>query len=326
MTLMHFKTPVLLSLAAMAFALAPTTVLAEKAKTSDNTEATDDALTLFQRSLFNIARDESKLFSSMENGSLSQEDFERRAIELSFRYDELITRDPHNVETLILYGKFLRRIGKNDQAHAMFIHADHLSPNIAVLKQQIGNYLAEQGNYPEALAYYLKAVELEPKEAVYHYGLGELMATFRDKFVTDGAFTDDSIDGEILKSFAKAEELDPKNKDFAFRHAEAYYDLKTPKWDDALALWTKLSKRADLSRYERDAIRLHMSRINCELGNNKEALVLVHDDVVPLLQATRARLLKRLNSLTTIKEDKANAEVTAPAPAKDAATEKTEAK
>lgn len=289
------------------------------AASSPATSVANDATDLgpasrIERALLEINEDQEKLFHGMEQGEMTQDDFERRAVDLSTRYDELVSRDPNNVDVLILYGKFLRRVGQNDQANVLFSHADKLSPNLAVLKQQLGNYLAEQGNYPEALAYYMKAIDLEPKEAVYHYGLGELLATFRDKFVADGAFTDDAIDVQTLSAFAKSTELAPGNKDFAFRHAEAYYDIKKPRWEEALALWTQISERKDLTRYEKDAARLHMARINCELGRNKEALALVREETVPVLMATRARLLKRINSETTRAEDKANAAVLAPAP------------
>ncbi|HNX05431.1 MAG TPA: hypothetical protein PKI32_08000, partial [Opitutales bacterium] len=175
-----------------------------------------------------------------------------------------------------------------------------------------GNYMAEEGNYPGALAQYLKACELEPGEAVYHFGMGELLATFRDKFIADGAFSDEGIDAEILSAFAKAAALDPSNKDFAFRHAEAYYDISSPKWSEALAEWTKIASRSDLTRYEKDAARLHLARVNCELGRNAEALALVRDDVVPVLQATRARLLRRISLVNTASEDRANASAVLP--------------
>ena len=295
-------------------AKAATEAASEAAPSADAGGAVSSA-TLIERALLDITDTQGKLFHGIETGELKQEDFERRAIALSYRYDELIARDPNNIDVLILYGKYLRRLGQNKQANVFFMHADRLSPNLAVVKQQVGNYLAEEGNYPEALAYYLKAVELAPNEAVYHYGLGELLATFRDKFVADGAFTDESIDAEILKAFAKAVELAPGDKDFAFRHAEAYYDIHNPKWAEALALWQGILERKDLTSYERDAARLHSARINCELGRSKEALALVRDEVDPVLMATRARLLKRINMMTTPAEDKSNAEIMAPAPA-----------
>ena len=290
----------------------------QKERKEEAKDPTVDSATRIEYALADIVKDEDGIFRSMENGTISQEEFERRCVELSYSYDELIHRDPDKIETLISYGKFLYRIGKSDQAFVMFMRVDQIQPDIAVVKQYLGNYCAEQGNYPLALGYYMKAVSLAPKEAVYHYGLGELLATFRDKYVADKAFTEDGIDQQTLAAFAKAEELAPKEKSFAFRHAEAYYDVKKPDWAEALVLWTKIHERRDLNPYERDSSRLHMARINMELGHDKEAVVLLREEVTPVLQATRSRLLKRLNSRTTLAEDKANGAVMAPADMGDA--------
>jgi tetratricopeptide (TPR) repeat protein len=287
---------------------------AAQAKTDNaaTSGATGDAASIIERKQLDITRDEEKAFGEMERGGLSQDDFERMMLDLSYRYDELISRDPHNINTLIFYGKFLRRIGKNDQANVMFVHADQLSPDIAVVKQQLGNFMAEEGNYPEAFKYYQKAIDLAPKEAVYHYGMGELIATFRDKFIADGEFSEKDADARTLSEFAKASELDPSNKDFAFRMGEAYYDVAVPDWNAVLEVWIAMSKRSDLTSYERDAVRLHTARVFCELGKGREARELLREDVVPILRATRARLLKRLSNENTSAEDKANAEVMAP--------------
>jgi tetratricopeptide (TPR) repeat protein len=305
----HFCVLLLSALAALLPARLPA---ADPAPAPAQAADSGDSASLLERKLLTVARDGEKLFSDMEAGSLTQEDFERKVLQISYRYDELILRDPHNVNTLILYGKFLRRVGQNDVANTMFIHADQLSPDLAVVKQQLGNYLAEQGNYAGALVLYLKAVDLAPREAVYHYGLGELLATYRDKFVADGAFTGTAIDDQILAAFAKAQELDPTCKDFAFRHGEAYYDLGTPRWEEALEEWTKVAARSDLSSYEKDAARLHLARVNCELGRKAEALALLRDDVTPVLQATRARLLRRVSAANSAAEDRKNAEAILP--------------
>jgi hypothetical protein len=92
---------------------------------------------------------------------------------------------------------------------------------------------------------------------------------------------------------------DPENKDFLFRNGEAYYDLHTPRWDDALTIWTAIGARSDLTPFEKDVVRLHKARVLCELGRDKEALALLHDDVAPFLKATRARLMKRLADAST---------------------------
>jgi len=265
-------------------------------------------MSIVDRNLMSIQEDQEALFVQMSETQISEDDFQRRVLHIASRYDEILATSPNNIDMLILYGKFLRRINQNDKANLMFSHADTLDENIAVVKQQIGNYLAETGDYAEALAYYLRAVELDPAQAVYHYGIGELLATFRDKFVADGIYSNDLMDKLILEAFSKASAIEPANKDFLFRNGEAYYDLHTPRWDEALALWTVAGARSDLTSFEKDVVRLHKARVLCELGRDREALELLHDEVIPFLAATRTRLLKRITDADTpTGEDKAAA-------------------
>ena len=257
-------------------------------------EAPGPALSVLERKLLDITKEQEELFERMGKAQISEDDFERRILVIASRYDELVSANPNNVDLLIIYGKFLRRINQNDRAHVMFSHADQLQDDIAVLKQQIGNYLAETGQYSEALAYYVCAQELEPETAVYHYGIGELLATFRDRFKEDLVYSDDMLDRGIMSAFGKAVELDPANKDFAFRMGEAFYDLAKPDWDRADAYWLEVSQRGDLTKFEKDVVRLHRARVLCEKGQRKDALKLLRDDVEPFLAATRMRLLKRI--------------------------------
>ncbi len=252
------------------------------------------AVSIFERKLTDIAADSERQFALMEAGQISQDDFERRILDLASRYDELIHDNPNHLDLLILYGKFLRRVYQNDKANVMFAHADRIDDNVAVVKQQLGNYLAEQGQYAEALAYYLRAAELEPAEAIYHFGIGELLATFRDEFAKEIVFTNEVLDRQILVAFKRAAELDPKNKDICFRLGEAYYDLHNPLWSEALAYWEGVAAKAGLTPFERDVVRLHRARVLCELGRRREALALLRDEVAPVLAATRTRLMGRI--------------------------------
>lgn len=264
--------------------------------------------TMTERTLLDIVEQQEKIFADMAAGQLPQDDFERRILNIQSRYDELVIRNPDNVDTLILYGKFLRRIDQNAMANTLFERADGLDPKLAVVKQQLGNYMAETDNHALALAYYMMALDLAPEEAAYHFGIGELLATFRDNFLADGVYTGDMLDRMILTAFAKAADLAPKDKDMAFRHGEAYYDIETPRWQEALGVWDTIGTRDDLTPFEKDVVRLHKARILCELGRNDEALSLLADDVEPFLKATRENLLKRAAAQPTPPPDAAPAE------------------
>ena len=117
------------------------------------------------------------------------DDLERHLNELIFSYRTYLAENPDDLSALILYGKLLRRIGKNDEAFKAFLRADELDPQIAVVKQQIGNHLAETGKGKAALTFTLNAITLEPEVPAYHYALGEILYTFREPFIQQAVFS-----------------------------------------------------------------------------------------------------------------------------------------
>ena len=78
----------------------------------------------------------------------------------------------------VLHGKFLREIGRFEEAYNMFQKANKLDPNIAIVKQQLGNFLAESGRYKEAYPLFVSAVKLDPEKAIYQYQLGAHLIYF----------------------------------------------------------------------------------------------------------------------------------------------------
>ena len=51
-------------------------------------------------------------------------------------------------------GKFLRRVGQEQHAVGYFFEADSINPKLAVVKQQLANYLIEEGRPIDAFPFY----------------------------------------------------------------------------------------------------------------------------------------------------------------------------
>ncbi|NQY32472.1 MAG: hypothetical protein HRT56_04810, partial [Coraliomargarita sp.] len=162
--------------------------------------------------LLTIATKEEKIYQKLAEDPefYSNDDLERRVRELAQSYHTYLSDHPDDPETYVLYGKLLRRMGRSNEAFTAFLKADELDPKIAVVKQQIGNYLAEGGKAKAALLYYQQAVELEPTVALYHFGLGELLLNFGQEYIDTGIYTRDAIDREMLKCFKSAARLAPE--------------------------------------------------------------------------------------------------------------------
>lgn len=220
-------------------------------------------------------------------------DLDRRINELVQSYRSYLADQPDDVSAYVLYGKLLRRLEEYDQAFVAFLKADELDPGIAVVKQQIGNHLAEQGKGKAALTFYLNAIDLEPETAVYHFALGQLLHDFRSEFIEGGIFTRDALERELLKAFRRAANLAPENFDFQMRLGESYYDLASPDWRNALVHWNQLRKQANTA-LQGEILDLHRARVLGKLGRIEEAREVCSQVTNPALQNSKQQVLTEI--------------------------------
>ncbi len=253
------------------------------------------SMTLGERKLIKIQKDQEAIFKRIENSDGSDElgNLEISVRNLISDYESYLTENPEDVLSLVLYGKLLRKLDRIEDAQLIFLKANSLDPNLAIVKQQLGNYHAEIGNFEEALAYFLIAIELSPDTALYTYQLGELLYQFRDLFFTSGMFNRDTLDRQMSKAFYEAARLDPDNIDFQFRYAESFYDLKNPAWNEALQAWESVGNSVN-SESELAAILLHKANVYIKMKAPEKARELIDQVNVPELAETKEQLLKQL--------------------------------
>jgi len=259
------------------------------AKTSPAKAKSDDdrlaAIAVEDRDLFQALAQNPNQWTETER--------DRRAQVIHDHYMQYIIDYPNDVNAVILYGKLLGHVGQNDLAYQVFRHANELDANIAVVKQQLANHLAETGEYSAALDLLRKAVAISPSEPIYHYEIGELLNIYYEKFVADKVFDTVALDKNIESEFARAMALAPNVKGYAWRHAECYYDQHTPDWKAALAAWDALAAHT-MDQTEIEVIQLHRARDLLELNRPEEARPLLSSPVRVALEASRQALLKRL--------------------------------
>ena len=244
------------------------------------------------RKLSDIIGRQEAIFRDIEKreGSYSQAEFENKLQQITHSYEEYLLQNPDKVIAYILYGKLLYKVGQYEHAVLQFLNADQIDPNIAVVKQQLGNYMAENGKVAEALGFFFQAVELSPKTALYYYQIGEVMHVFRSKILTTGLFSESELEESMLQAFANAARLAPDNRTFRFRYAESFYDVQNPDWETALSLWADLQKGAKPG-LEADAVRLHRARSLLMLKRFDEALALASIVETPALATSRQEII-----------------------------------
>lgn len=225
----------------------------------------------------------------------ARDSLEQRFGALAREYESYLADNPDHFEARLLYGKLLVTLGQHEMAIRQFLVVDQEHPTLPVVKQQIGNYLAETGRYMAALPYFLNAIDLAPDEPLYPYQLGLLLYQYRDFYLEDRFYDRAALDSQMLAAFRRAAELAPDERAYRQRYAEAFYDVETPDWEEALRQWESLAATAR-TRLESDAVRLHRARVLHRLGRTPEALRLAGEPVDPALEFSRSRLREELDS------------------------------
>lgn len=250
---------------------------------------------LAQRRLSDIVAKEQRFFAvASGKQAMNEKELTRKVQDLVADYESYLADNPKDLTAFILYGKFLRRVDQPGPATGVFLKAEKLDPNVAVIKQQIANYLTEEGRIAEALPYLLRAVELSPKTALYHHQLGSFLFLFREELIRLGITTQSSNDRNMAIAFREAAKLEPGNFEYQLRYGQSYFDVANPDWTEALSVWNELSGTANHSPEESEYLLLCKARVLMELDRRDEAKTLIDRVRSPVMGATKRRLLDAL--------------------------------
>jgi tetratricopeptide (TPR) repeat protein len=253
------------------------------------------AETLSERSLKEIVARQRNIFARAEKESehLDEAWLRGELQGIINSYDVLIQKSPDFAPGYVAYGMLLGRVGMIREAVGILLKANKLDPHIPVVKNQLAKHLAEDGKPLEALPWIMAAIDLEPKEPLYHYHLGLLLADARDEFIRTGQFTRPALDQAMLEAFQKAATLAPGNFAYAYRATEAYYDLEKPQWDAALKAWAALEERAKPG-VEQQTIRLQAANVLIKAGQPERAAALIATVTEAVLLKQKQTLLDQL--------------------------------
>lgn len=209
-------------------------------------------------------------------------------------YERLINQSPQHAPTYVSYGLMLNRTGNRKESYAMFIKADELDPFLPVVKNQLGNYMAEEGKYAEAYGFFLLARDLDPGVSLYDYQIGNLLVGYRGYFIDDDFYSAPEIDLKIVEHFHVAMMNTPDDTAFRMRHAQSYFDIEYVNWEEALEAWQALYDKAG-SEYEQQVVRLYTARVRFELGHHTAARKLLKKIDHPSLDESKASILETID-------------------------------
>lgn len=229
--------------------------------------------------------------AKVKEDAVELEDLRPRLQRVLDDYERLLSRHPDFAAAWAAYGLFLcdPLVEDRKAALSLLLKANALDGELPVVKNQIGVILAEQGRPIDAFNYFLAAADLAPTEPLYHFQIGLVLAEGRADFLKSKAWQPAALDKSMLSAFERAVTLAPDRTDFAYRAAEAYYDLAEPRWDKAYRVWTALEERLS-GRLETQAVRLHRARVLWKQGLAGDARELLASVDAPELAGQKSRL------------------------------------
>jgi tetratricopeptide (TPR) repeat protein len=253
--------------------------------------------TMAERKLKEIAEHQRVLFAdaTAQGKDLDEAQFKAQVEQLTHEYESLLRDNPNFAAGYASYGYMLWKISMRKQAVATLLKANQLDPDIPLVKNELGNYLAEEGKPLEALNYYLSAVKLEPKEPLYHYQIGTLLYEARDDFLKSGEWSRSAIDHSMQEAFKNASELAPDRVEFSYRYAESFYDMVDPDWALALKAWEGMEARAT-SDVERQTMRLHQANVFIYMGKPDQARKVLDTVTDAALLGQRQKLITQIEA------------------------------
>ncbi len=254
-----------------------------------------DSESLTERSLKQLVERQKELLAeaAKENPNFDEANFHMQIEQVCRGYEELLRANPKFATGYAAYGYLLGKLDQKKQSISMLLKANQLDPDQPLVKNQIGNYLAEEGKPLEALSYYMAAIKLAPKEPLYHYQLGTLLHEARDDFLKAGEWHQEAIDHAIHEAFRQAAELAPDRIEFTYRYAESFYDLDPPDWDGALKAWSELELKAPTS-IERETMRLHAVNVLMKQGKIARAREMLATITESALAKQKEKLVAQL--------------------------------
>jgi len=216
----------------------------------------------------------------------------REAQEIVTWYENFLLGNPEHLNGYILFGKFLSRTDQKEAALELFLKADQINPNIAVVKQFIGNFLVEKGKPLEAFPFLLMTTRLSPTEPVYHYDLGNFIFLFQNEL--EGIEDHEKLLALMHECFKEAAALEPKNFDYQLRFAQSFFDFNHTMDESAIAAWeVLLNEFGARSSDEIDYIKISKARILLSMERRSESLEILNSIQSKVLENEKINLLKK---------------------------------
>ena len=212
--------------------------------------------------------------AAAKGGGVPPADLQRRIRErfapIRKAYEDFIARHPDHARARVAFGSFLGDMQEEDAAQEQWEKALALNAKDPAVYNNLANLYGHHGPVKKAFEFYAKAIELNPKEAIYYHNFGTTVYLFRKDVREFYHITEQQVFDKALELYSHALKLDPKNFPLASDVAQTYYGIKPLRTEDALKAWTNTLAIAN-DEIEREGVYLHLARIKLAAERFTEA-------------------------------------------------------
>lgn len=188
-------------------------------------------------------------------------------------YEDFLAKNPEHTRARNAYASFLSQSRNDKEAASQWEIALELDPKSAVAWNNLGVHfgnlaiqLKELEPAQRAIANYIKAAEVAPREPLYLHNLATAIALFRDAAAEHFKIDRAQVLDRALEFYRKALDLDPKRFQLAAELAETYHDIRPIRVEEARRAWTRALQNAR-DDSDREWVNLQLALLHANAGD-----------------------------------------------------------
>ena len=185
-------------------------------------------------------------------------------------YKRFLNTHPRHTRAMVAYGGLLDGQGRQEEAIRWWKKAIEIDPREAYAYNDLANHYGHDGNAAEALRYYAKAIELVPTEPIFRFNWATTCQLFRNESHAVYGWNTDQIFEHSLAQFRAARDLAPQDYELSTAYAETFYQTPKPDWQEAYKAW-QFCLGQSLDDRQREFVWGHLARVCVRLGRYDEA-------------------------------------------------------
>lgn len=212
-------------------------------------------------------------------------------------YREFLKKNPNHLNGRIAFGSFLNDQGRESEAAEQYLKARDLDPKNAAVWNNLGNFYGHNSPVTNAFACYEKAIELNPNEQVYHQNFATTVYLFRRDATNYFRITEQQVFDKAMAHYRRALTLSSNDFKVATDLAQTYYGIQPPRVKEALEAWKEALKLAG-DEAEREGVRIHLARWYRTAGDTIAARRELDLVTNPIFATTKQNILRSLEKLS----------------------------